>query len=49
MEEARKLIQAAYDKAQIQLSKYESDYGYGLADGLFLALAILREVQQEEE
>lgn len=48
MEEARQLIQAAYDKAQQQLLRHESDYGFGLVDGLFVALAIIHEIQQEE-
>lgn len=48
MEEARRLLQAAYNKAQYQLSRHESDYGFGLADGLFTALAILDEIQREE-
>jgi hypothetical protein len=49
MEEARQLIQAAYDKAQHQLLRSESEYGFGLVDGLFVALAIIHEIQQENE
>lgn len=48
MEEARQLLQAAYDRAQHVLLENQSEYGFGLVDGLFMALAIIHEIQQEE-
>ena len=48
MKEAIKIIQAIYDQAYKIHKTNPTDYGEGLTDGLFSALSILREAQQEK-
>lgn len=47
LELAREFIQKAHDKAQHVLLADQSEYGFGLVDGLFSALAIIHQIQQE--
>lgn len=47
IEEARKLLQNAHDVAQRRLLQNQSEYGFGLVDGLFAALTILHELENE--
>lgn len=48
MEEAIKILQSVHDQAFKVYSINPTDYGQGLTDGLFTALSLLREINEED-
>lgn len=49
MDEAIRILQSIYDQALKIYNLNPTDYGQGLTDGLFSAVSLLKEFQEEEE
>lgn len=47
IKEVLKSVQDLHDRAQKQLLRDQSDYGFGLVDGLFAALTVLHMLEDQ--